>query len=501
MPVAVPKKTDFERLGLAPDAREDEIRVAYKKLLTPLQALKWHPDRHTDDKEKEEAQQKFIEISDAYTALLDQCRHSRHSKPAPSKSERHFPWSSASPSASSSSSSGSSASSGSDRASTSSRTDPPTKAAREEKERKARTVKKRGQIRDMVDGRLRKDPVMTMKNTMRTVAVDMNVNVAIATATAMDMTIATSARISISMFMTQNIATTKIMLTTGTTIITANTTTNTKIASAIVTSAIAPMSTAARRANTAPTDGQTTSTPCLSHHHTLAHLPTQGRPHPQKALPGLLRARKARRGRLRVHQPLHAPAPPPHPSSSSSSSDWLFPLAIPLEDLYAGATHRYRITRTLRSGATQSVPLTLHVARGWRAGTRVRVPGAGNERREGGFQDIVFVVGEAPHARFVRAGDDLVLPVQVPWREVPGGGEPEEEVYVQGLGGEGYALPIPRTLVEGADGTRVVGGGMPVRKHGRVVGKGDLVIKWEFVFPEDAPSRWHGLKKSMHWRF
>ena len=56
-------------------------------------------------------------------------------------------------------------------------------------------------------------------------------------------------------------------------------------------------------------------------------------------------------------------------------------------------------------------------------------------------------------------------------------GPPEDEVYVLGMDGEEYTLPIPRTLVEAADGTRVYGAGMPIRKDGKVVGKGDLVIR------------------------
>ena len=55
--------------------------------------------------------------------------------------------------------------------------------------------------------------------------------------------------------------------------------------------------------------------------------------------------------------------------------------------------------------------------------------------------------------------------------------EAEDEVYVLGINGEEYTIPIPRTLVEAADGTRVYGAGMPIRKDGKVVGKGDLVIR------------------------
>lgn len=274
--------------------------------------------------------------------------------------------------------------------------------------------------------------------------------------------------------------------------------------------------------------------------------------------------------------------------------------------------HRYRITRTLNAepsaktspsseasaGARrQTVQIDVHVSPGWTTGTRIRVPRVGNQRPDGSFQDIVFVVAEAPHPRFVRKGDHLVLPVRVPWIDThshatypPGGlyseadsdlghdggryrfgagvfrqmrhglmhghghgpeyGHPpeeEDEVYVRGINGEEYTIPIPRTLVEAADGTRIYGAGMPVRKNGCVVGMGDMVIRcvssalscslphpfswffvaceagprlglwhhdarevvadrrahdrWEFVFPESEKlqrSRWQTLKDAMH---
>ena len=53
----------------------------------------------------------------------------------------------------------------------------------------------------------------------------------------------------------------------------------------------------------------------------------------------------------------------------------------------------------------------------------------------------------------------------------------QEEVYVQSLDGEEFELPIPRSLEAGANGSRIVGGGMPVYKNGKRVGKGDLLIK------------------------
>ena len=58
------KKDYYEVLGVKKDATADEIRKAYKKL-----AIKWHPDKNPDN--KEEAENRFKEISEAYSVLSD----------------------------------------------------------------------------------------------------------------------------------------------------------------------------------------------------------------------------------------------------------------------------------------------------------------------------------------------------------------------------------------------------------------------------------------------
>lgn len=52
----------YEILGVAKTASEAELKTAYRKM-----ALKWHPDRNQD--KKEEAEQKFKEINEAYQIL------------------------------------------------------------------------------------------------------------------------------------------------------------------------------------------------------------------------------------------------------------------------------------------------------------------------------------------------------------------------------------------------------------------------------------------------
>lgn len=54
----------YDRLGVSPDANEEQIRKAYNQL-----SKKWHPDKNQDN--KEEASVKFQEISEAKEILLD----------------------------------------------------------------------------------------------------------------------------------------------------------------------------------------------------------------------------------------------------------------------------------------------------------------------------------------------------------------------------------------------------------------------------------------------
>ena len=58
------RKDFYEILGIPKNATDDQIKKAYRKL-----ALKWHPDKNPDNREN--AEQKFKEIGEAYAVLSD----------------------------------------------------------------------------------------------------------------------------------------------------------------------------------------------------------------------------------------------------------------------------------------------------------------------------------------------------------------------------------------------------------------------------------------------
>src|SRR6056297_453001 len=60
----------YDVLGVDKDASQDEIKKAYRK-----KAMKYHPDKNPDDKEAEE---KFKEVSEAYSVLSDEDKRKKY---------------------------------------------------------------------------------------------------------------------------------------------------------------------------------------------------------------------------------------------------------------------------------------------------------------------------------------------------------------------------------------------------------------------------------------
>lgn len=189
-------------------------------------------------------------------------------------------------------------------------------------------------------------------------------------------------------------------------------------------------------------------------------------------------------------------------ATPSEPSEITRPLQLSLEELYSGTTKHLKVGRRLLGppSSTDERILEIAVPPGWKSGTKVRFPRAGNEIDGGRFggepvvQDLVFVVEEKPHARFVREGNDLVTHEKISLVDALANSGGMRTVEV--LDGRKIQVPLPSGIIKPGSESKVAGEGMPIRKEGSTRKKGDLIVKWDIVFPDRlTPAQREGIRK------
>lgn len=178
-----------------------------------------------------------------------------------------------------------------------------------------------------------------------------------------------------------------------------------------------------------------------------------------------------------------------------SAGEVVRPLKLSLEELYTGTTKHIKVGRRLRSGANEDKVLDVPIHAGYKSGTKIRFPRAGNETPEGDAQDLVFVVEEKPHDVYTRDGNDLVAHLHLPLVDALAGAGGASRTLTA-LSGKKVAVKVPAAVVKPGQTTTLAGQGMPIRKGGQTGTFGDLHIKWEIDFPDRlTSSQQEGLRK------
>lgn len=132
-------------------------------------------------------------------------------------------------------------------------------------------------------------------------------------------------------------------------------------------------------------------------------------------------------------------------------------------------------------GSGRPVPvetfLEVTVKPGWKAGTKIRFPNAGDELSPGQAQTIAFVVEERPHPVYKRDGDDLAAEIDITLVEAFAGFSKE----LKTLDGRTLkVLSLPGEVVQPGQVKLFPREGMPNQRTG---GKGNLRVKLNIKFP------------------
>lgn len=156
-------------------------------------------------------------------------------------------------------------------------------------------------------------------------------------------------------------------------------------------------------------------------------------------------------------------------------------LLCSLEELYNGCSKRLKVTRKRLNPDGHSTRmdekiLEINVKAGWKKGTTITFPSEGDEAPGVVPADLAFVIGEKPHARFSREGNDLVYTARITLAQALS----NCTITVRTLDDRTLSIPI-NEIIKPSYTKRVVGEGMPISKAPST--RGDLIIKFDIVFP------------------
>lgn len=156
-------------------------------------------------------------------------------------------------------------------------------------------------------------------------------------------------------------------------------------------------------------------------------------------------------------------------------------LPCSLEELYTGCTKKLKVARKLHDAQSRrqivaEKILSIQIKPGWKAGTKIRFPGEGDEMADGRIQDIEFVIEEKPHPVYAREGDNLSTKITLSLGEALTGFSRKITTL------DGKELNIANKNVTHPDQEiRFPGRGMPNQKD--PTHKGDLILRVKVTFP------------------
>lgn len=156
-------------------------------------------------------------------------------------------------------------------------------------------------------------------------------------------------------------------------------------------------------------------------------------------------------------------------------------LFVTLEELFTGTTKNIVLKRKIYNmrGDYECMNETvlIEVKPGYKEGVKIKFANKCNEYygREPG--DVIFTIKELPHKTFIREKDDLTTQIDINYKEALNGFNRS----IKNLNGDNLVFDLPGIKTSSYI-YKIEGEGFPIRKDGNIIGRGDVLIKFNVHF-------------------
>jgi DnaJ homolog subfamily B member 4 len=151
-----------------------------------------------------------------------------------------------------------------------------------------------------------------------------------------------------------------------------------------------------------------------------------------------------------------------------------------LEDLYHGCTKRIKMNIKDYTGTNPRVIeeiVVINIIAGWKDGTKITYRNKGTRFPHKQPGDVILVIKQKEHNVFKRTDNNLIFVCDITLKEAL-------NPYVRNITTlDGKKHKITTKIKSSNQTTIIKGAGMPIRKKGKYIGKGNLYVKFNIKMP------------------
>lgn len=167
-------------------------------------------------------------------------------------------------------------------------------------------------------------------------------------------------------------------------------------------------------------------------------------------------------------------------NKKSKGDDTIIDLNVTLNDLYNGKTKRLRINRKIfmsnNKYREESEIVSVDIKPGYKEGTKITFENKGdkylNKNQEPG--DIIFIIKQIPHDTYTRENNDLITTIEISLSDAKNG----FKKIIKDLKNENITINCSKGISNSGYIYKINDKGMPIRKSGEIVGKGNILVKF-----------------------